>query len=81
MVPGVSEKAKLEKQLASEQQARRWVEQRLEAEAAEHAKTARKLSRVSAGVCPCCNRTFQNVARHMKTKHPDIAAAPAAKEK
>jgi DNA repair exonuclease SbcCD ATPase subunit len=26
--------------------------------------------RVAHGVCPCCNRTFQNVARHMKTKHP-----------
>lgn len=27
--------------------------------------------RASAGVCPCCNRTFQNLARHMKTKHPE----------
>lgn len=27
--------------------------------------------RVSAGVCPCCNRTFQCLARHMATKHPD----------
>ena len=29
--------------------------------------------RASAGVCPCCNRTFQNLARHMKSKHPDFA--------
>lgn len=28
-------------------------------------------NRVQNGVCPCCNRTFQNVARHMATKHPD----------
>ena len=27
--------------------------------------------RESPGVCPCCKRTFQNVARHMKTRHPD----------
>jgi hypothetical protein len=27
--------------------------------------------RVHAGVCPCCNRTFQQLARHMKTKHPE----------
>lgn len=27
--------------------------------------------RAAAGVCPCCNRTFQQLARHMKTKHPD----------
>ena len=26
--------------------------------------------RISCGVCPCCNRTFQNLASHMKTKHP-----------
>lgn len=25
--------------------------------------------RISAGVCPCCNRTFSNLARHMATKH------------
>lgn len=25
--------------------------------------------RVGNGVCPCCNRTFRNLARHMKTKH------------
>lgn len=29
-------------------------------------------NRVHNGVCPCCNRTFQNLARHMKTKHPDF---------
>lgn len=28
-------------------------------------------SRVSKGVCPCCNRTFANLARHMGTQHPD----------
>jgi hypothetical protein len=27
--------------------------------------------RVANGVCPCCMRTFQNLARHMTTKHPD----------
>lgn len=26
--------------------------------------------RVGNGVCPCCNRTFQDLGRHMKTKHP-----------
>lgn len=29
--------------------------------------------RASAGVCPCCNRTFQQLARHMAAKHPDFA--------
>ena len=27
-------------------------------------------SRVKNGVCPCCKRTFQNLQRHMQTKHP-----------
>lgn len=29
-------------------------------------------TRISNGVCPCCNRTFQNLMTHMKTKHPDF---------
>ena len=31
--------------------------------------------RAAAGVCPCCNRSFANLARHMKTKHPDFGGA------
>lgn len=27
-------------------------------------------NRVGHGVCPCCNRTFENLARHMDQKHP-----------
>lgn len=30
--------------------------------------------RASAGTCPCCQRTFSNMARHMKTKHPEFKA-------
>ena len=30
-------------------------------------------SRAHRGVCAFCHRTFQNVARHMKTKHPKSA--------
>lgn len=28
--------------------------------------------RAAAGVCPCCNRTFLNVQKHMKTKHANV---------
>jgi hypothetical protein len=31
-------------------------------------------NRVRAGVCPCCNRTFQALARHMKSQHPEWKA-------
>lgn len=26
--------------------------------------------RAKNGVCPCCNRSFENLKRHMATKHP-----------
>lgn len=31
----------------------------------------RDRQRFANGVCPCCNRTFQNVLRHMRGEHPD----------
>jgi hypothetical protein len=27
-------------------------------------------NRVGKGVCPCCHRSFHNLARHMTNKHP-----------
>lgn len=34
--------------------------------------------RTSGGVCPCCNRTFNALTRHMKTKHPDFVKESGA---
>jgi hypothetical protein len=34
---------------------------------------SRLKKRAAAGVCPCCNRTFENLQRHMHTKHPDFS--------
>lgn len=48
-------------------------EQRARAEKAERA-TARLKKRASAGTCPCCNRTFANMAEHMKGQHPEFVA-------
>ena len=31
--------------------------------------------RAANGVCPCCNRYFVNVHRHMQSKHPDHGKA------
>lgn len=53
----------------------RWAE--TEAEDAKRqrkearAKLTKFKNRIAAGVCPCCNRTFQNVARHMAGQHPE----------
>lgn len=37
---------------------------------AAEGKTRAIKRRVAHGVCPCCTRTFQNLAAHMKNKHP-----------
>lgn len=37
------------------------------------AETKRLKKRATAGVCPCCNRSFVQLSRHMKSKHPDVA--------
>jgi len=34
-------------------------------------------NRVGHGICPCCNRTFENLARHMGSKHPTYTAEAA----
>jgi uncharacterized Zn finger protein (UPF0148 family) len=47
------------------------------AETAERKAIARKgvitrmKKRAAHGVCPCCNRTFKQLAQHMKAKHPE----------
>lgn len=49
---------------------------------ANAARTRKELSRtkerVAAGVCPCCNRTFKQLARHMATRHPNYVAKETA---
>jgi hypothetical protein len=34
--------------------------------------------RIKNGVCPCCNRSFENLRRHMETKHPQFKASEGA---
>jgi len=36
----------------------------------------RHKTRAAAGVCPCCNRSFVNMQRHMKTQHPEYNVVP-----
>lgn len=53
-------------------------------EATERAKKAERAKkriekRTSAGTCPCCNRTFGNMAEHMKHQHPEFVADGGAK--
>lgn len=39
----------------------------------------RMRDRVRNGVCPCCNRTFQNLMRHMQSEHPEFSEAKSLK--
>lgn len=54
----------------------------LHAEERSHTATrghlTRQKKRASAGVCPCCHRTFQQLARHMRSKHPGFVREQGA---
>jgi hypothetical protein len=45
---------------------------------AARGQVTRLKNRASAGVCPCCNRTFSQLARHMAEKHPRFKAEAVA---
>ena len=45
---------------------------RLRATKAAHTRTK---NRIKKGVCPCCNRYFENLHQHMETKHPGYEEA------
>jgi hypothetical protein len=75
--PGKSDLEKLRGQLASTQDMLNTVradrDRKEYSRRAEKAAKTRIKNRISKGVCPCCNRTFQDLQRHMTTKHPDYA--------
>lgn len=75
-----TEADRLRKQLASVDADRKYAWQVYQEADADRKRTAASLrvtkghltrlkNRVEAGVCIHCNRTFQNVARHMQSKH------------
>ena len=72
-----SEADRLRKQLQKEKDAAEWQRaraNRLEKDLQSQKGQMTKLkNRIAKGVCPCCQRSFANVARHVKTKHPDYA--------
>lgn len=42
--------------------------------AAQKGQVTKLKNRAANGTCPCCNRYFANLHRHMQTKHPDFVA-------
>lgn len=75
------EKLRRERDRLKQEQAR--LEQELR-EANEKADSAVKRAallrkRAAAGTCPCCQRTFSNMAEHMKKEHPSFVKVTGAK--
>lgn len=80
---GESEETKLRRERDRLKQEQAYLEDRARQarEEAEHERrrangykghAARITKRAKAGVCPCCNRTFVQLARHMATQHPQF---------
>lgn len=64
------QQAEYEDRLRRQREAQEATERRL---AAARGQLTKLKNRASKGVCPCCNRSFENLRRHMASKHPDFA--------
>lgn len=58
-----------ERAVASRLRAEKEAERRSHIATKGHATRLKK--RIAAGVCPCCKRSFNDLARHMAGKHPE----------
>lgn len=79
---GDNETDKLKKQIEALERGKKFAEQRAEREKrsatyyknsarSQKAAKTRLKNRIKHGVCPCCKRTFKQLAEHMKTMHPE----------
>jgi hypothetical protein len=76
---GEGKAAKLERRLQREREERaRVTAEREQAEASARAykgSATKARKRAAAALCPCCNRSFVQLRRHMAAKHPDYDPA------
>lgn len=70
------ERDRLKQQTARLEDEVREANQRAELEAK---RAARIKKRAEAALCPCCNRHFSQIERHMKSKHPEVVKMPLRK--
>lgn len=74
------ERDRAQQQVArAEDEAREAHQQAAREVARAQAEIKRIKKRQSAGTCPCCQRTFSNMATHMKRQHPQFVADGGAK--
>lgn len=89
--PTENEAEKLRRELATVRDTAKWYENAYQNATSQNARLERVVSakkgtitklkrRAANGVCPCCTRTFGNLARHMATKHPGFGADAALPE-
>jgi hypothetical protein len=69
--------AETERRLAAERDLRADTERRL---TAQKGQTTKARKRAAAALCPCCNRSFVQLRRHMEAKHPDYDPAKAGEK-
>lgn len=72
--PSESDEEKLRRERDNAIKRKDWAEEAAKkarhAEAIVRGKLKAQTERVKNGVCPCCKRSFQNLRRHMASKHP-----------
>lgn len=68
-----AKQAALEGARASVQRERDWRRETERSNSALKGVVTRTKNRAAAGLCPCCRRTFSQLARHMKNQHPEYA--------
>jgi hypothetical protein len=77
------EKAELQKQLDQSQKEKQWLTERRDyaQKESDHFRRSRDglksqltkvKKRIGHGTCPCCNRSFEDLRRHMESKHPEF---------
>jgi DNA repair exonuclease SbcCD ATPase subunit len=75
------ERDRLTQRLAEKDDELRRQRERVEAAerrgAAARGQVTKIKNRIGHGVCPCCNRTFENLHRHMASQHPTFTAEAA----
>lgn len=73
---GKTEAQRLKDQLADKDRSLAWERDRANRIKHERDQVTRAHQRmrirVANGVCPCCNRSFENLRNHMKSQHPEF---------
>lgn len=65
-------KEQMEKDRIQNEKDLEFLQNRLLDEMNEKKVLSNQLKRVHKGVCPCCNRSFQNLKKHIENKHPEL---------